>query len=77
MGTKATAKVFKSGRSQAVRLPKEFRFSTDIVFVHREGNAVILEAADVWPEGYFEAMKGFPDDVERPSEGVLTEREEL
>ena len=39
----ATAKVFWSGRSQAVRLPKEFRFDTDEVRVHREGTRIILE----------------------------------
>jgi antitoxin VapB len=38
-----TAKVFWSGRSQAVRLPKEFRFDTDAVRVRRHGTAVILE----------------------------------
>jgi antitoxin VapB len=38
-----TAKVFWSGRSQAVRLPKEFRFDADKVRVRRHGSAVILE----------------------------------
>jgi len=36
------AKVFKSGNSQAVRLPKEFRFSVEEVEVSREGDAIIL-----------------------------------
>lgn len=36
------AKVFQSGNSQAVRLPKEFRFSVDRVEVSREGDAIIL-----------------------------------
>lgn len=38
-----TAKIFWSGRSQAVRLPKDFRFDTDEVRIRRHGNAVILE----------------------------------
>ncbi|MBY4948167.1 type II toxin-antitoxin system VapB family antitoxin [Cupriavidus respiraculi] len=38
-----TAKIFWSGRSQAVRLPKDFRFDSDEVRIRREGNAVILE----------------------------------
>jgi antitoxin VapB len=38
-----TAKVFWTGRSQAVRLPKEFRFDTDEVRIRRHGAAVILE----------------------------------
>lgn len=37
------AKVFWSGRSQAVRLPKEFRFETEEVSIRRQGRAVILE----------------------------------
>lgn len=36
------AKVFKSGNSQAVRLPKEFRFNVEEVEVSREGDAIIL-----------------------------------
>ena len=38
-----TAKVFWSGRSQAVRLPKQFRFNTPEVRIRRHGTAVILE----------------------------------
>lgn len=38
-----TAKIFWSGRSQAVRLPKEFRFKSDEVRIRRQGNAIILE----------------------------------
>ena len=37
------AKIFWSGRSQAVRLPKEFRFDSDEVRIRRHGAAVILE----------------------------------
>jgi antitoxin VapB len=37
------AKVFWSGRSQAVRLPKEFRFDSDQVRIRRRGSAIILE----------------------------------
>ena len=36
------AKVFENGRSQAVRLPKEYRFSTDEVMVNRIGDIVLL-----------------------------------
>lgn len=38
-----TAKVFWSGRSQAVRLPKEYRFNTDTVRIRRHGSGIILE----------------------------------
>jgi antitoxin VapB len=37
-----TAKLFKNGQSQAVRLPKEFRFEDDHVFVKKSGNVVVL-----------------------------------
>jgi antitoxin VapB len=38
------AKVFRSGGSQAVRLPKQYRFDADEVLIYREGNRVVLEA---------------------------------
>ena len=41
----ATAKLFKNGRSQAVRLPKEFRLPGDEVYIERKGGKVIL-----WPK---------------------------
>ena len=37
-----TAKVFMTNRSQAVRLPKEYQFETDEVFIRKEGEDVIL-----------------------------------
>jgi antitoxin VapB len=41
-----TAKLFKNGQSQAVRLPKEFRFEGDEVIIKRSGNAVVLIPAN-------------------------------
>lgn len=49
----ATAKIFKHGRSQAVRLPKEFRMPGKEVRVTRVGDAVLLEPIDA--EGAFDA----------------------
>ncbi|RFC00581.1 antitoxin [Rhizobium leguminosarum bv. trifolii] len=44
-----TAKIFWSRGSQAVRLPKEFRFEGDVVTIRRQGRAVILEPiSDDW-----------------------------
>ena len=37
-----TAKVFMTNRSQAVRLPKEYQFATDEVFIRKEGEDVVL-----------------------------------
>jgi antitoxin VapB len=72
-----TASLFWTGRSQAVRLPKEFRFKGDKVLVRREGNAVILEPARGWPEGYVESFTGLPDDFERPPQGVVEKRQKI
>ena len=72
-----TAKVFWSGRSQAVRLPKQFRFNSDRVRIRRRGNAVILEplAAD-WEwldllaskldDDFVDAVEEQPAQQERP-----------
>jgi antitoxin VapB len=46
-----TARVFWSGRSQAVRLPKEYRFDTDTVSIRRVGSALYLEPL---PTGFAE-----------------------
>jgi antitoxin VapB len=78
MSTRAKrAKVFWTGRSQAVRLPKEFRFTTDTVMVRREGQTVVLEPADEWPDGYVESFSGVPNDLARPAQGKTDEREKL
>ncbi len=68
------AKVFWTGRSQAIRLPKEFRFQTDTVLVHRKGHAVIVEPAKEWPEGYVESFAGLPGDFNRPPQGEVKKR---
>jgi len=39
---RATAKVFTTGRSQAVRIPKEYRFGCDEVLIERQGERIIL-----------------------------------
>lgn len=72
-----TASVFWTGRSQAVRLPKEFRFEGDTVLVRREGNAVILEPAEGWPQDYVASFAGIPDDFERPPQGKFEKRRKL
>lgn len=43
-----TAKLFTNGRSQAVRLPKQFRFEGDEVFIKRVGDAVVLLPRHGW-----------------------------
>jgi antitoxin VapB len=41
---KKTARIFRNNRNQAVRIPKEFEFAGREVFIHRQGDAVILSA---------------------------------
>jgi antitoxin VapB len=75
------ARVFMSGRSQAVRLPKEFRFDTDRVIIRREGRHVVLSPMFKDWEDYFENSTPLPDDFEvimaemREEELPLEERE--
>ncbi len=39
-----TAKIFTNGRSQAVRLPKEFHFDTDEAYITRQGENIVISA---------------------------------
>jgi antitoxin VapB len=70
-GAMDKARLFWSGRSQAVRLPKEYRFEGDEVRIRRQGNAVVLEPiADDW--AWLDAVAGkmsddfLPDGREQP-----------
>lgn len=53
MSEKATAKIFKHGRSQAVRLPKEFRLPGKEVRVRRLGNGILLEPMEFDVDAWF------------------------
>ncbi len=58
-----TAKVFENGRSQAVRLPKKFRFNVDEVVVQQLGDAVLLAPRDsVW-KIFMDGLEGFIGDI--------------
>ncbi len=57
-----TAKLFKNGRSQAVRLPKEFRFTGKEVTVRRYGKGVLLLPKEKNFDSLFEACGQFSDD---------------
>ena len=57
-----TAKLFKNGRSQAIRLPKEFRFDGTQVFIKKVGNMVVLiPEQDSW-QTLFDSLEQFSDD---------------
>jgi len=56
------AKIFMNGRSQAIRLPKEFRFNTDEVYITKQGQNIIITAKiPTWDE-FFDCNSAFTDD---------------
>ena len=57
-----TAKLFQNGQSQAVRLPKEFRFEGDEVIIKRSGNAVVLIPTNHSWEVLASSLDKFSDD---------------
>ncbi|MFZ1343451.1 MAG: type II toxin-antitoxin system VapB family antitoxin [Thiothrix eikelboomii] len=64
------AKVFQNGRSQAVRLPKEFRFNTSEVYIEKQGDRVILSPRPLSWDDFFESPL-------RPSTDFMQERVDL
>lgn len=57
-----TAKIFQNGQSQAVRLPKEFRFEDSEVFIKKSGNVVqLIPRSDSW-NVLFGSLKKFSND---------------
>ena len=74
-----TAKLFQNGRSQAVRLPKEYQFSGDDVFIQRHGDAVLLIPHEKAWEVFLEGLNGFSDDFmkEGRDQGMDKKREEF
>ncbi len=59
-----TAKVFRSGNSQAVRLPKQFRFKSKEVEIFRRGDEVVLREKDRTLTRAFELIANLPDDFD-------------
>lgn len=57
-----TAKIFQNGQSQAVRLPKEFRFEDSEVYIKKTGNVVqLIPRSDSW-NSLFGSLKKFSRD---------------
>lgn len=73
-----SAKLFRNGQSQAVRLPKEFAFPGTEVFVRHVGNAVLLvPSADPWT-GFEASLGQFTEDFMRERvQPAVEERESL
>jgi len=59
------AKVFKNGRSQAVRIPRQYRFDGDEVRIWKEGSRVILEPVEEqeWPAGFWQLFERDKDEA--------------
>jgi len=57
-----TAKVFKSGNSQAVRIPKEFQLKSDEVEIRRHGGSLVLRPKKKSWVGLIESLSKFSDD---------------
>ncbi len=75
----ATARVFKSGNSQAIRLPKEFRVDSPTLEIFRRGEEIVLRAPrEENIERAYAILRSLPDDFmpERTKELPQT-REEL
>jgi antitoxin VapB len=59
-----TARVFRSGNSQAVRLPKQFRFKTKEVEIFRRGDEIVLREKPGNMVRAFDLLAGLPEDLE-------------
>jgi antitoxin VapB len=58
-----TARVFRSGNSQAVRLPKQFRLKSKEVEIFRRGDEIVLREKDGTMVRAFDLLAGLPDDL--------------
>ena len=56
------AKIFMNGRSQAVRLPKEFRFDTDEVYITKQGDNIVISPKRPTWDDFFDAQPAFDED---------------
>ena len=72
-----TAKIFQNGRSQAVRLPAEFRFSTREVFIERQGDSIILRPKPENWDVFFAQPSKVPTDFLSDRNDVPPETREL
>jgi antitoxin VapB len=62
MTTPTTAKIFKNGNSQAVRLPKSFQFDVDEVEILRRGDEIVLRKPRRNLSEAFDLLSSMPDD---------------
>ena len=74
-----TAKLFQNGRSQAVRLPKEYQFSGVDVYIQKVGDSVVLFPKEKLWETFLHGLNTFTDDfmAEGRDQPPMQEREGL
>jgi len=73
------AKIFKNGDSQAIRLPKEFRFKGKEVYIRKEGNSVIISPIDDSVDRLWKTINSLSDDfkIERNQPKTFEKRESI
>jgi len=74
-----TAKLFKNGQSQAVRLPKEFRMAGTEVYIKKQGEAIVLLPKEGSWKPLFDSLNHFEKDfkIERNQPGENQKREPM
>ncbi|NQU67882.1 MAG: antitoxin [Candidatus Marinimicrobia bacterium] len=72
-----TAKIFTNGRSQAIRLPKKYRFEGKEVFIKKEGNAIILIPQENPWNDMVKSLDLFTDDFMCDRDQPLVETREV
>jgi antitoxin VapB len=74
-----TTKVFKSGNSQAIRIPKEYQLDSDELFINKIGNTIVIfPKNDSW-KIFKESLSGFSDDyfIDGRDQPKMQKREKL
>ena len=76
-----TAKVFWSGRSQAIRLPRDFRLAESEVTIRKDGNRLVLEPhrvdANGWPADFFQIFGALDGSFDVGDRATPHERNDL
>jgi antitoxin VapB len=71
------AKVFKTGRAQAVRIPKDFRFSVEEVYIRKDEQTgdIILSQKPLTIDGFLAKLDAIPDEEKKQFQIDTTQRD--
>ena len=74
-----TAKVFRNGRNQAIRIPVELSFDSDTVTIEKQGDALIVRPVQPqgWERFFGDPSMVLPEDFELPEDPSPQDREPL